>query len=114
LIDRAHATLVSRWTGRQGRRHRRVDWIGGGWRSNFLAFGGGDTFVDTLVITKADAGKIKGQLSAGKTVNVTVFSECVHSIGSQRGGRFCPWAELQFLTRSSRTLARRGASVPPK
>ena len=37
-----------------------------------FAFGGGDTFVDTLVITKADADRIKAQLSAGKTVNVTV------------------------------------------
>src|SRR5439155_16332412 len=37
-----------------------------------FAFGGGDTFLDTLVITKADADKIKAQLSAEKTVNVTV------------------------------------------
>jgi hypothetical protein len=37
-----------------------------------FAFGGGDTFVDTLVITKTDADKIKAQLSAGRCVNVTV------------------------------------------
>src|SRR6266571_2263795 len=40
-----------------------------------FAFGGGDTFAETLVITKADADKIKEQLSAGTTVNVTVSSD---------------------------------------
>src|ERR1051326_906466 len=37
-----------------------------------FSFGGGDRFVDTLVITKADADRIKAQLTAGNTVNVTV------------------------------------------
>src|SRR5207245_9772285 len=37
-----------------------------------FSFGGGDTFVETLVITKADAAKIKDQLSAGTTMNAIV------------------------------------------
>jgi len=37
-----------------------------------FSFGGGDTFVETLVITQADANRIKGQLSGGTGVNVTV------------------------------------------
>jgi hypothetical protein len=37
-----------------------------------FSFGGGDTFVETLVITRADANKIKEQLSAGATVNAKV------------------------------------------
>ena len=37
-----------------------------------FARGGGDTFVETMVITKADADKIKDQLANGVPVNVTV------------------------------------------
>jgi subtilisin family serine protease len=36
-----------------------------------FAAGGGDTFVETLVIAKLDADRIRGQLSAGATVSVT-------------------------------------------
>jgi minor extracellular serine protease Vpr len=37
-----------------------------------FGFGGGTSFVPTLVITQADANLIKGQLTAGATVNVTL------------------------------------------
>ena len=37
-----------------------------------FSFGGGDTFVETLVITLADANRIKAQLSAGTAVHATV------------------------------------------
>ena len=51
-----------------------------------FAFGGGDTFAETLVITKADADKIKEQLSAGTTVNVTVSPDVfIPLVGSVTG-----------------------------
>jgi subtilisin family serine protease len=37
-----------------------------------FSFGGGDEFVETLIITQTDADKVKGQLSAATAVNVTV------------------------------------------
>lgn len=37
-----------------------------------FSFGGGDTFVPTLIITQADSNRIKGALAAGFTVNVSV------------------------------------------
>jgi len=37
-----------------------------------FSFGGGDTFVPTLIITQADSNKIKTALTAGSTVNVSV------------------------------------------
>jgi subtilisin family serine protease len=56
-----------------------------------FGFGGGDMFVETLVITKADADKIKAQLSAGATVTAmvspTVFVPLVRSaVGSSSRG----------------------------
>ncbi|HEY6169890.1 MAG TPA: S8 family serine peptidase, partial [Verrucomicrobiae bacterium] len=37
-----------------------------------FSFGGGDRFVPTLIITQADANRLKSALTAGSTVNVTV------------------------------------------
>jgi len=51
-----------------------------------FAKGGGDTFVETMVISKADADRIKGQLTNGVPVNVTVspavFVPLVGSVAS--------------------------------